>query len=371
MKKAPSVMLAFGIGLFCIAAQPESSQGAGFSGIGSAPCDAGTQNITGIFSSKGAKYFTKGTCTTKGSLGAPITFPYKAEGRFSDDIAVETIEVKPAPINQPGHPYGKWTTTYSCQTDPWLAPDPFPTGVLEPVVKCQTISRNDFSPTWGPGKDEKSDKPLDRLFNAWREHKPVTSYYLAPHQRKALSAKRENDLRAEADALAKAEAEKRRAAQRLQGATQQPAPYRANLFPSILAPTAGQRFLNQTAVPIKLKPPQQWADTQIGLDGAPIQTARSVTGYMVRIERKDSQGNWVAHTKLPVGPAQAESAAGYTGFGAGVPPGGITTPGAWRLSAQVSSPQPSGWSDWVEFVVMEPPLSKKKLLQPPTRSFGK
>uniref|UniRef100_UPI0031405781 hypothetical protein n=1 Tax=uncultured Nitrospira sp. TaxID=157176 RepID=UPI0031405781 len=163
---------------------------------------------------------------------------------------------------------------------------------------------------------------------------------------------------------------KRRENQRLQGAKQPSSPYRATLSPIIHEPAAGQRFLNQTALPIRLGPPPQWAGTNIDINtGLPLKTAESVTGYMVRIERKDPKGNWVAHTTLPLGSAQAESAAGYTGFGAGMPPGGITTPGAWRLSAQVSSPKQSGWSEWVEFVVMAP--ATNKALQPPTRSFGK
>jgi hypothetical protein len=172
------------------------------------------------------------------------------------------------------------------------------------------------------------------------------------YDRIPLLAKRQTDLQSE---VAKAEKEKRRAEQIGQAATQPPSTYRAAQSPIILSPVAGQRFLNQTIVPIKLEPPQGLASG----------------GYMVKIERKDPKGNWLAHTTLPVGAAQAESATDYTGFGAGVPPGGITIPGAWRLSAQVSSPKPSGWSDWVEFVVRAPPTSTNKLPQPQTHSFGK
>lgn len=369
MNSCRSAICTFGIGLFIIAAISTHALSMGFSGVGSAPCNSGGQNINGTFSSKGAKYFTTGTCTTNGSLGVQVTFPFKAEGRFADNIAVETIEMTPASIDRPSHPYGKWTTTYSCPTDPWLTPDPFPLMVEEPVVKCQVMSKNDFSPTWSPSKDGKPNKPLDNLFNAWRKWKPITSYYLTPPQRTVLTAKRDKDLNSESEALAKAKAEKRRAAQLLQGAKQATAPYRSSLFPIVRSPVAGQRFFNQTAVPIKLAPPPQWADTNSGLDGKPIKTAESVTGYMVRLERKDPAGNWMAHTTLPVGAVQAESAAGYTGFGAGAPPGGITTPGAWRMSAQVSSPRQSGWSEWVEFVVMAP--ATNKVLQPPTKSFGK
>ena len=94
---------AFGIALFSGAALPMHVLGMGFSGVGSAPCDDGSQNIKSIFSSQGAKYFTTGTCTTNGSLGTRIAFPFEAEGRFADDIAVETIAVTPAPIDQPNH----------------------------------------------------------------------------------------------------------------------------------------------------------------------------------------------------------------------------------------------------------------------------
>lgn len=275
-----------------------------------------------------------------------------------------------APINQPGHPYGRWSTTYSCQTDPWLTPDPFPNEVREPVVKCQIISQHDFSPTWGPLKDGEIDKPLDRLYEAWRKHKPLTSYYLAPQQRQALASKRENDLRAEAEALAKAKREKRRAAQRLQGATEAPSQYRASLAPIILAPTGGQRFYNGTVVPIRLGPPPQWADANVGLDGAPITTARSVTFYLVRLERRDAQGNWVYYGAHTVSAADARSTSGYTGFGAGGPPVGNATPGVWRLSAQVSLPQRSGWSNWVEFVVMAPVSVPNSRVQKGPKMFG-
>lgn len=366
-------MLALGSGLFYMAALPGSSQGAGFSGVGSAPCGAGAQHITGSFSSKKAQYFTTDTCTTTGSVGTPITFPYKAEGRFSDNVAVETIEVAPAPPRQPLHPFGRWTKTYMCQTDPWLAPDPFPTGAIEPVVKCQLISRKDFSPAWGPLQDGKLDKPLDSLFNVWGKDKPVTSYYLSPPQRQALAVKRESDLRAEADALAKAEAARRQEAQHLQGATQAPSQYRTSLSPVILSPASGQRFLTGTVVPIRLGPPPQWADASVALDGTPIRTTRSATFYLIRLERKDPNGNWVSYGVHTVSAADAQSARGYTGFGAGVP---VATPGAWRLNAQVSLPQQSGWSNWVEFVVMplQPDSMKSlapKMTQPPTRSFGK
>ena len=115
-----------------------------------------------------------------------------------------------------------------------------------------------------------------------------------------------------------------------------------------------------------------WKCSFLVLLTCPLLSAKSVTGYMVRLERKDSNGQWLPHATLPVGAAQAESATGYTGFGAGAPPAFLSIPGAWRLSAQVTTPQPSGWSDWVEFAVMAPPSSSfNSTLKPSVKSFAK
>lgn len=115
-------------------------------------------------------------------------------------------------------------------------------------------------------------------------------------------------------------------------------------FPSILAPTAGQRFFAQGVVPIKLAPPQ-------GLN---------VTSYTVAFQKKDANGNWVNFTSFPIPVAQAQSPGGFAGFGAGGTgatkyPQLLTSPGAWRLAAQVAAPTPSAWSNPVEFIVTAPP----------------
>lgn len=358
--------LSFSIGFLILVTLPTHAFALGFNGVGSAPCDTATQNLVGTFSSGKAQYLSTGTCTTSGSLGAPRTFPYTVKGAYANNIAEELIEITAAPISQPSHPYGTWRTTYSCPSDPWLTMDGPPFGPESIRVKCQIVSRMDNSPSESYPRKYQDGKPLPTLtdlFNAWRALKPMTSWALMPPQRQALAVKRDADLKAEA-ALAKAQVDKR-----LRSATQALTPYRMSLSPTIHAPTAGQRFFSQSPVPIKLAPPQPWADTEVRLDGTPVKTAKSVTGYMVRLERKDSNGNWVPHSTLPVGAAQAESATGYTGFGAGAPPAFLSVPGPWRLSAQVTAPQQSGWSDWVEFAVMAP--ATNKLLQPTTKSFGK
>ncbi|MDH4359604.1 MAG: hypothetical protein OEW33_02570 [Nitrospirota bacterium] len=304
--------------------------------------------INGTFTNTTAKYSRRGYCLSQDTKDTVIQYPTTTQGSFSNGSAKEVFEIPQGAFNQPSHFYGKWVTTFSCPSDPWL------TGVT-----CTVTNVNDSFSEHDPGYILKN---IDR---GRRRGLPL-SVPVIPAERNALIAQRNLQLAEQDNAEKKSN---RRAAQRLQGATQPPTPHRTVLSPIIHAPTAGQRFLNQTTVPIRLGPPPQWADTNIGIDGGPIKTAESVTGYMVRIERKDPMGNWVAQTTLPVGAIQAESAAGYTGFGAGAPPGGITTPGAWRMSAQVSSPRPSGWSEWVEFVVMPP--ATNKALQPPKRSFGK
>lgn len=362
-------LVAFGLVLALTTLVPGHAFSLGFNGVGSAPCSTATQNLAGSFSSNKAQYLSTGTCTTSGSLGAPRTFPYTVHGAYSNNVAEELIEVAPAPISQPSHPYGTWRTTYSCPSDPWLTMDGPPFGPESIHVKCQILNRMDNSPSDLYPRKYQDGKPLPTLtdlFNAWRAYKPMTSWVLMPAERTALAAKRDADLKAEAAALAKAKVDKR-----LRSATQALAPYRMSLYPTIHAPTAGQRFFSQSPVPIKLAPPQPWADTEVRLDGTPVKTAKSVTGYMVRLERKDSNGNWVPHSTLAVGAAQAESATGYTGFGAGAPPAFLSVPGAWRLSAQVTAPQQSGWSDWVEFGVMAPPSSFNSTLKPSVKSFAK
>ena len=246
---------------------------------------------------------------------------------------------------------GTATTTLSCPGDPWLNP-----ATLPGMVRCK-------NPTF----ETRGVDPRIRWFQHLREGfysigkmkvGPLPNSTGFPYNRAALIAQRDADLKAQAAAEEAAVARTNRRIR--QGVTKGP----AVVFPTILLPTPGQRFLNQTAVPIKLAPPQGLV-TEVGLDGKPVDTGRL---YMVRVERKDAAGNWVPHTSLPVGAIQAESSTGYIGFGAGAPPSGITTPGSWRVSAQISSPITTAWSAWVEFTVMAPPL--KTQAQNGPKMFG-
>lgn len=244
---------------------------------------------------------------------------------------------------------GTANTTLSCPGDPWLNPSTLPG-----MVRCKnpTFETRGVDPRIG-----------------WFQHLREGFYSLSnmkvgplpnstgfPYNRALLIAQRDADLNAQAAAEEAAVAGTNKRI--LKGVTQGP----ALVFPTILLPTPGQRFLNQTAVPIKLAPPQGLV-TEVGLDGKPVNTGRL---YIVRIERRASDGTWTPHATIPVGAPQAESATGYTGFGAGAPPTFLSSPGAWRLSAQMSSPTATNWSDWVEFMVMSP----KSTIQKAPKMFG-
>ncbi|MCA9472656.1 MAG: hypothetical protein KC594_11385 [Nitrospira sp.] len=234
--------------------------------------------------------------------------------------------------------------TLRCMDDPWTIDVMSELCIHEETLKDSDISRRRSDDVelydWIAIQDFYSPKrPLGR---------PVTSH-LTREQRALLRQQLDAWFRKEFDRLYKEE-------EYLQGVRNAPGTsYSANLFPSVLAPLYGQRFFVQTVVPIKLAPPK----------GMPVIV------YLVKLERKDSTGNWVFHTTHFVYPFDAHSANGYTAFGNGEPLSSLTSPGEWRISAQVLTPRTSGWSQPVGFVVMPPPTSNNKLLKPPTRSFGK
>lgn len=249
---------------------------------------------------------------------------------------------------------GTATTTLSCPGDPWLNPSTLPG-----MVRC----KNSTFETRGVDPRIRWFQHLREGFYSIAKMKvgPLPNSTGFPYNRAALIAQRDADLNAQA--VAEEAALARTNKRILKGVTQGS----AVVFPTILLPTPGQGFLNQTAVPIKLSPPQGMVETQVGLDGRPVNTGRL---YMVRIERRAPDGTWTPHATLPVGASQAESATGYTGFGAGAPPTFLSVPGAWRLSAQVSSPTQTRWSEWVEFIVMAPVTTPNKAIQRAPKMFG-
>ncbi len=247
-----------------------------------------------------------------------IPIPWLSEGAYAQGAGKveETITLNGNP------PYrGKIQTRLTCVEDPWL--------VIGKAACTQ--------PAFSTGGDVQTLGYIITYLRGGFEQtlKPNTTGF--SYDRAALVAQRPKDLLAEQQALAEAaEAARKRQNQRLQQAVQ-PGP--AVIAPTILSPAAGALFLQNNAVPIKLIPPQGMA----------------VTSFMVKLERRDSQGNWGLVTNLPVSAAEAASPTGYLGWG--TPGSGrdpsrmVSVPGTYRLSAQISLPRQTGWSPPVEFVV--------------------
>ena len=234
----------------------------------------------------------------------------------------------------PSKRVGNIRTRLSCNSDPWI--HAAFCGPQEPQVA------GDISMAQVEGLLNKATQIV------MSKRYPLTADFA--YDRNPLVAQRDAELKAEAAALAAAEAAHHQEALRLQrSATQQ----QLIFVPSIQTPTAGSLFFTNTSVPIKISPPSGMA----------------ATSYVVRLETKNAQGNWTLVTNLPVSAAEASSPSGYLGWGA---PGNgrgaamIAGPGTYRLSAQVSSPRQTGWSPGVEFVVTAP----NKAIQGVPKVFG-
>lgn len=316
------------------------------------------ESIQATFTPETSTYRVEAGCMYYHPLEGPVPAQrlpahWSSQGSYDSRTGVAKEDVTIKEVGESSG--GTVTTTLSCPGDPWLNPSSLPG-----MVRC---SKPTFDTSGGDVRIQKwwFSYLREGFYSIIPNRKvgPLPNSTGFPYNRASLIVQRDAALKAEAAAAATALARTNKRIQR--GTRQGP----AVVVPTILLPTPGQRFLNQTAVPIKLAPPQGWEVTQVGLDGKPVSTGRL---YMVRIERSAANGVWVSQATLPVGAYDAESATGYTGFGAGVPPGGFTTPGLWRMSAQVFSPTQTGWSDWVEFVVMAPP-SKTQAQRAP-KMFG-
>jgi hypothetical protein len=242
---------------------------------------------------------------------------------------------------------GTVTTTLSCPSDPWLGPS------LEPgMVRCanptfNTSGGSDWISSWFLYLQEGfySIVPFKKIG-------PLPNSTGFQYNRASLIAQRDAELKAEQEAIAAtAEAARQKQNKRLNQAAK-PAP--AVVAPAIVLPTANALFMQNNVVPIKVLPPQ----------------GMTVTSFLVKLERRDSQGNWVIVTNLPISIAEATSPNGYTGWGA---PGNgrnpaqmVSLPGSYRISAQVSSPRQTLWSTPVPFAVTSP----SKAIQKAPKMFG-
>ena len=244
----------------------------------------------------------------------------------------ETISVRQITSAAPGYvANGTIHTTMVCAKDPWLQPDGLSCGSASP----QTTGYID---------------PQYKAIYPGNPTLPATSR-LTSAQRVALNKQIHDSM----------------PVQPLAGASQSQVWDGVWLFPTVLAPTAGLKIYERTPMPIKLAPPQAWADTQLKLDGTPIKTAQSVAGYRVALQRKDAKGNWNLVVNLSVAANEAQSAQGYMRFGnpgPGYAAAYYSVPGAWRLAAQVASPKESNWSKWTEFTVTPQTVIPFKYGQP-------
>ena len=220
------------------------------------------------------------------------------------------------------------TTTLTCPSDPWLSPA-FGAG----KVACShgtfnvsgQVSEAAFWLDWLRDGFSRSALPNSTGFN---------------YDRSALMAQRDADLQAEADAAAALEHQNRRLRQAIK-------PGVPAVAPTIVLPAVNALFLENTTVPIKLLPPQ----------------GMQVTSFLVKLERRDSQGNWVVFAHLPISVAEATSQTGYTGWGApgnGKGPTMMAGRGTYRISAQVGSPRQTRWSAPAQFVVTTPTKAIQK-----------
>lgn len=247
----------------------------------------------------------------------PIDASFTSEGYYEPQskVATEIFRVPEPKISEPSRPWGVFQSSFRCEQDPWLNNE-----------RCEPITATVNPPVSAyPGpRYEASRFLINEIFRNIANVKRPYSAAAVQHASGSTD-------------IANAWAAYRKQEQLAQGARQTPGlSHSAGAAPSILRPAAGQVFLTGKPIPIKLAPPMGW----------------TAAAYMIKLEYKNAQGLWVTHRTIPVASADAQSPGGYTGFGAGAFP---SSPGAWRLSAQASAPNQSGWSNVVEFKVATPP----------------
>lgn len=288
------------------------------------------KNIGNDLPTPAATYVSSGKCNIKYSsnnkgvestfdkLKITSTIDWTGEGTYQplQKNAWEEISIRQINVDRPGYSsQGTLKGWGTCAKDPWREPDGLACG--------------------SPGYSTAGTiDPAVAGYYGKALRVPLTSYLTAP-QRAGLNS-------AYQAAVRKAQ-EIHVVAAPSTGKSSAPAFALAATVPSVVSPTSNQVFSERTSIPIKLTSP----------------TSLNAAGYVVNIETKNSGGAWIAHATIPVGVAQAQSAAGYTGFGAGAPPAFLALPGTWRMNAQVSSPKQSGPSPWVEFTVRSNTRAKK------------
>ena len=248
----------------------------------------GYTTFSGRFTSKLSTYSFSGACLQTPSQ---VQVPWNASGTYEPATGKTTESIR---LSGPSPYAGQFMNNWICgdlsgYVDPWLRNDER----WDDKYPCSAQRSPQAS-----GAVTSQAELLNALL-LQSAGRPLTSRF--PYDRNVLLAARERDLKAEAAAIAKATAQQRRGLEVRQATPQRPVISRISFPPSILSPTAGQRFYAQTIVPIKLWPPQNW----------------KATAYTVSIQRKEANGSWVGVVNIPIPAAQAETAQGYLGFGGG------------------------------------------------------
>lgn len=287
------------------------------------------QSISGSYRAGKSLYQISGVCT-----GNPGSWNWTAQGAYRNQDGKVNESIL---LNGPGQSNGRVETRLQCDADPWI----------DNSTCINFVSNAQGAILGAPERLREIQETIEHY------KKPLTAQ-MSPATRANLLAKRQADLQAEiaqatADAEAQAQAaERARNSRILKGAQRVP------LFaPTIVAPLPNALFLQNNPVSIKLAVPQGIA----------------ATSYLVRIESRSPQGAWMLVTTIPVASAEASSPFGFQGWGAPGPGRGqamIAGPGTYRVSAQVSAPRPTAWSQPVEFVVTSP----QKAIQKAPRMFG-
>ncbi len=309
------------------------------------------ESIQAKFTSAKSTYRMNGNCQLREQYETDvkiISMLWSSEGAFVSQggLAQETIRIRGnSPFN------GTVSSRLLCDSDPWLGPSG--------AGKARCI-QGQFA---GNGEVENLDYVVHYLKSGFIQSQlPNTTGF--QYNRTPLLAQRDADRLAEQRAAAQAEEAARRAAaeaeaarkkeaQRLRQATKPGPLLLENMAPSVLSPAVHALFLANTSVPIKITPPPGVA----------------AASYAVKLENRNSQGIWTLVTNLPISAAQASSPSGYLEWGA---PGNgkgaamIAGPGTYRISAQVTAPRQTGWSQPVEFTVTIP----NKAIQKAPKMFG-
>jgi hypothetical protein len=291
--------------------------------------NCGTPNIQATFKAALSAYQVSTSCSS-----ASVGFiNWSSHGAYDPHTGMAKEEVNVSLINGFS---ATATTTLRCPNDPWLSPH-LGTG----KVPCS----NGTFKTSGQVDANEARFWLDWLRHGFAGSSLPNSTGFN-YNRSVLIAQRDAALKGEAEAAAALQKQNHQLTQAAKVAP-------AVVAPAIVVPAVNASFLENTTVPIKVLPPQ----------------GMQVTSFMVKLERRDNQGNWIAFNNIPVSAADATSASGYTGWGApgnGKGPAMIAGRGTYRVSAQVMSPQPTRWSAPVEFSV----TTIGKAIQPGPKAFS-